>query len=93
MYVAYRSAIGAHARLSSEAVRWERESSDALRLAVAQELALPDASPEVALVTGALDAILEGFGAMAAFDPERFSRERVREMVERCARGLLAGAR
>jgi AcrR family transcriptional regulator len=93
VYIAYRSAVGAHAKLSAEALRWARESYEALSEAVAGELRLPVGSPRVATVADALDAILDGLGAAAAFDPERYSRERVAEMVAGCARGLLANER
>jgi AcrR family transcriptional regulator len=93
VYVAYRSAVGAHAKLSAEALRFARDAYEALREAVARELRLPVESPRVARVADALDAILDGLGAAAAFDPERYSRENVARMVDGCARGLLAGER
>jgi AcrR family transcriptional regulator len=89
-YIAYRSAMGSHAHLSAEALRWEEEASEALREGVARELGAPADSPPALLVADALDTLMEALGAAAAADPERFSRERVAKMLRGCAMGLLA---
>jgi len=90
---AYRGATAAHPAAASEARRWERAAVEALRAAVARELGLDGADPGVALVTDALEALMDGIGSAAAVDPGRYSRERVEAMVRACARGLLASAR
>ena len=89
--IAFRSAALGSERLRRELGRYAKGSVDALRLALADALGLPEDHARVALATDALDAVLDGLGAAAALEPERYPSARVAAMVEACLAGLLAG--
>jgi AcrR family transcriptional regulator len=91
--LAFRGASIGNQRLAAVYERFGADALEVMQRAVARELDRSVDDPEVVAVASAVDAVLEGFGACAALDPDRFHPEMVRARVGAAVDGLLRAAR
>lgn len=91
--LAFRAASIGNPRLAATYDRFGEEALAVLQRAIGAELGRPADDPRVIEVAAGINAVIEGFGASAALDPARFTREVVTRQVETAVAALLESGR